>query len=604
MTRKTIICCIFSTVTFIGIMLFLWLGCPHYLLYHEQYQLFLLSWNYFSNSIVEPGGLANYISEFIVQFYYVPLYGSILTALILTLIQVFTGAACRHCNLPMTAYILSALPPVIYLGAMGDENILLSFAVAMLLSSLSLFCISFLKQRSIISETLIIILLFTLLYWIAGPIAFSFIVAAGILRRKYISILIGIIAGTGIVWCIQSFGFEQFPMSRLMQGINYYRIPEVYPTILYVAAAVAALIPSITLIKLPSTSRDSGEKHAEKIALPAAIATVIFALIYIPSSFDKEKGRVLEYNALVRQGRWTDIIEKAGNEAPTDNFSLQAVNLALAMTGELNESMFRFPQKGIESLIGKDRLDNTSQLITAEALYRLGLSNIAFSTTFDLQEAIMNDRKSGRLMKRMAECMLINGNYKVAEKYIRFLRNTIFYSEWAKNAEKLLGDDKAVEAHPTYGPLRRNNFRKVAFYDHFQLDKILAMQAFDNGGVNPFAWQYFCGVAMLNGDLNALSSGYTYLFEKFGAQPIPRHVQEAIALGWTFSHASFDGIPFQLSSEVKQQTAALAQAVTQNQKDPRSWSQAAPGSYGVYYLTNAMSGKSSTATKEYQHTHE
>ncbi len=92
-----------STLVFVGIMLFLWLGCPQYLMYQEQYQLFLFTGDYFLETVAVPGGFADYISEFVVQFFYVPLYGAIAAAFILTLSQVFLGLACRNCNLAVAS---------------------------------------------------------------------------------------------------------------------------------------------------------------------------------------------------------------------------------------------------------------------------------------------------------------------------------------------------------------------------------------------------------------------------------------------------------------------------------------------------------------------
>lgn len=542
-----------------------------------------------------PGGLADYLSEFVVQFYYVPLYGSMLTALVLTITQAALGLAFRRSALQETAYVLSAIPSVIYLGAMADENILLSFAVAMMLTSLFILILSLSETKSATVDTIALIAGFALLYWLAGPFAFIFIAAGGIMRRRLISAVIAFATAFAIVWAIDRLWLAQYPLSRLLLGINYYRVPEIYPLPFYVIAA-AYIIAAATVILPPSVSR-----------FPKAIATaavIVFAVMYVPLCYNSEKGRVLAYDSLVRQGRWNDIIAKAEKERPSDIFSLQALNLALGMTGQLTENMFRFNQQGVEGLIGKNRLDNTTQLITAEALYRLGLTNIAFSTTFDLQEAIMNDRKSGRMMKRMAECMLINGNYKVAAKYIAMLRPTLFYSDWAKQAESLLNNDRAVETHPVYGPMRRNAFRKVAFYDHTQLDKILAMHAVDSEGANTLAWQYFCAAAMLKGELATLTGIYNYSSRQFSAGPIPRHVQEALAMYWTFSHSSFDSVPFPISGEVQRLTADLAQAVMRNQNNPSAWQAAAPGSFGVYFLTNARRQQASEQTQQYQHTHE
>lgn len=594
MRHRIIFFSIYASILFFGSFLFLWLLYPQYLLYQEQNQLFLFTGSYFAHAMAVPGGFADYLSEFVVQFYYIPLYGALLTALVLTLSQVFLGLACRRCAMSGVAFALAAIPPVLYLGSMGDENTLLSLAVAIMLTNLFIFLLTLSKSSTVVFGTLTFIVGFCILYWLAGPVAFIFPVAGGLVRRRPLSAAVGIILSWLIVLAIHRLWFEQYPLGSLMLGINYYRIPEVYPPMFFIILGATAAVPLVTLIN---------KQMKDVISYTVAAAVTLFAIIYVPASFDKDKSRMLAYDSLVRQGRWTDIIERAKKEKPSDTFSLQALNLALGMTGQLTESMFQYDQKGIEGLIGMDRLDNTTQLITAEALFRLGLTNIAFSTTFDLQEAIMNDRKSGRMMKRMAECMIVNGNYEVAAKYIRFLSHSLFYKDWAHKAESLLYNDSAVEAHPIYGPLRRNAFPKEAFYDYTQLEKILAMLALDSGNTNALAWDYFCAASMLKGDLPTLAGVYNYASERLGPNPIPRHVQEAIAMYWTSGHQSFEGLPFPLSLDVQQQTAALAQAVMGNKNNPAAWQAAAPGSYGVYFLRNSYQPKSSSSP-EYQPTHE
>ncbi|MDE6512422.1 MAG: hypothetical protein K2L00_10090 [Muribaculaceae bacterium] len=592
MTRGLTFNIIYSAVLFTGFFLFLWLGCPQYLLYQEQNQLFLFTGSYLTHAISVPGGFADYISEFIVQFYYVPLYGALAAALVLTLSQVFLGLACRRCSMPATAYVVAALPAVLYLGAMGDENMLMSFGVAMTLTTLFIYLSTLSGATGFLSGMLPAFAGFCVLYWLAGPFAFIFISSWCILRRwsACVLLLIALLA----VYAVHRLWFEQYPLSALTLGMNYYRIPEAYPGMFFMIVGATAAVPLITCLKTEVKAW---------IPYAAAAGIAVFAVAYVPVSFDKDKSRILVYDSLVRQGRWGDIIGRARKEQPSDPFSLQALNLALGMTGQLTESMFTYSQKGMEGLIGTGRLDNTSQLVTAEAFYRLGLTNIAFSTTFDLQEAIMNDRKSGRHMKRLAECMLINGKYDVAAKYIGLLRNSLFYRDWALEAGKLLDNDNAVEAHPVYGPLRRNAFTKEGFYYHSLLDKILAMLVLDGKGNNRLAWDYFCATAMLKGDLATLAGVCNFHTERFGPQPLPRHVQEALAMYWTFSHPSFDGLPFPVSREVQQETAALAKAVTDNKNNPAAWRNAAPGSYGVYFLNHSDSAKPAAAP-EYQPTHE
>ena len=71
----------------IAIFLFWLLGYPEAMNYQEQNQLFLTTTDYFFQSMAVPGGMADYISEFIVQLYYLPWLGAMATGVIYALMQ-------------------------------------------------------------------------------------------------------------------------------------------------------------------------------------------------------------------------------------------------------------------------------------------------------------------------------------------------------------------------------------------------------------------------------------------------------------------------------------------------------------------------------------
>ena len=72
-----------------GVAVMLFWAVPYMagLCFQEQYQMFLFDTNYFLERIVLPGGLADYISEFLVQFYYMPVLGGAFIGLLLIGIQ-------------------------------------------------------------------------------------------------------------------------------------------------------------------------------------------------------------------------------------------------------------------------------------------------------------------------------------------------------------------------------------------------------------------------------------------------------------------------------------------------------------------------------------
>ena len=60
----------FSVILWLSVFLFWGRFYPSHLSYQEQLQLFLFDTDYLIEHLIIPGGLAEYISEFLVQFYY------------------------------------------------------------------------------------------------------------------------------------------------------------------------------------------------------------------------------------------------------------------------------------------------------------------------------------------------------------------------------------------------------------------------------------------------------------------------------------------------------------------------------------------------------
>ena len=100
--------------------------------YQEQYQLFLFTPSYFTERMSVPGGLADYVAEFITQFYYVYALGAILLALVFFCLQRLTWVLMRRSGVSSSWYLLSFIPAVALWALMGNENVLLSFAIALL----------------------------------------------------------------------------------------------------------------------------------------------------------------------------------------------------------------------------------------------------------------------------------------------------------------------------------------------------------------------------------------------------------------------------------------------------------------------------------------
>lgn len=80
-----------------ALFLFMFLDSLAYLFpYHEQQQLFLYSRDYLEQWLAEPGGMGGYVAAFVTQFFYLPLTGKILFALLLSAIYLLPALLLRR----------------------------------------------------------------------------------------------------------------------------------------------------------------------------------------------------------------------------------------------------------------------------------------------------------------------------------------------------------------------------------------------------------------------------------------------------------------------------------------------------------------------------
>ena len=432
-----------SMLVGIGVFLFWYVGYPHALSYQEQYQLFLWTGDYFLERLNLPGGLADWLSEFIVQFYYVEWQGALLLTLLFVALQrlilwLLTHGGITQGTVPMC---LSLVPVALILWLMGDINVLLSLPAAIVLA-LALACIRLSKRFSWID-----VLILPVAYWLIGPAVWIYIVVRVLqLGWKHLW-------SAGWLVAVQLMAYAwllpQWPLQQVMTGLNYYRIPLQYPQW---------------------------------------------------SGYNKDMYELIRMDYLVRNECWDEIEKRAGEYQVKTAFWSNCVNLALAEKRLLADRMFDFYQSGEDALIMPRTRDLTSMLPSAEAFWRLGMVNSAQRYMFDTQESILNARKSGRCTKRIAECMIVNGHYQTAAKQLNLLKKSLFYRGWAVEAEALMKDEAKVNAHPVYGKLRQLRYKDNFLYSYDEMDKMFGL-LFLNNQENKMALDYFMAQMLLKGNL-------------------------------------------------------------------------------------------------------
>ena len=157
---------------------------------------------------------------------------------------------------------------------------------------------------------------------------------------------------------------------------------------------------------------------------------LLYIVIYKPVGGTMEE---LEYDFLLRQGKWNQIVDK-DQQNKTMLLSCQnAVRIALWKTGRLAPEYLQAcvmdPKAALSS--------RASAYMMSDIYIMIGQVGMAQRAAFEAMESIQDYDKSGRSLMRLTETSLITGHPEVALKYICLLERTLFYRSWARRMRPL-----------------------------------------------------------------------------------------------------------------------------------------------------------------------
>ena len=477
--------------------------------YREQLQLFQTTGDYIRSLLPRPGGMATYIGEFLTQFFNNYWLGAAIMSGMLTLFLLGCYRAIRRLTANMSAYAALALaftPLIALLLFFGNPDVTMNFVTA--LSSVMWATVLYLRldagnttaRRCMIRESVLTLLFTTLLYWLCGPATIIFTLLAIVsgcrhtdlpATYKAIPAIVSVLWLAANVWIWSP--VLPYPLTCQLIGIGYMMMPDALYVGEIIVVTLCILVPSMACLmaRLP-----------QKIMVPTLVGLELIALIILfPKSYNITTYRLIDYDYMVRANDWDGILRYSDAHDPDLPLSVSATNLAAAMTGQLDAIAFNYRQHGPEGLIPPFLKETLSSWNTGEILFQLGLVNSAQRFYFEGMEAIPNYNKSSRAIRRMAETAIIRGDYKLAEKYLTMLGNTLFYKNWAQRNLDLIRNPKNVENHPLYGTLRKRMIDEDYMFSEGELDKTLG-QLFLKDPTNTPAKQYLILYPLLQRDLD------------------------------------------------------------------------------------------------------
>jgi hypothetical protein len=501
--------------------------------YQENRSLFIYSGEFLRKFIVKPGGLLTYAGIFLTQGYFSPLYGSLLISiLVLSICLIFKAIIKRMGVTGAFSLFIILLPSVLLLLSQTQIEFPLQLSLGFFITALW-FLVSISSEGK--SSPFIIMLLFPLFFYVAGSFAliylgmyitFSLFYNNG--RQKYSGPLL--LLGYAILNIIVFSEIIFFQPLRTLLGypliLNESTKLTIYPAILGVLLIMYPLITKFSVF-----SRI--ERYKEWITAATIILLFPLLVFLLAKHHDPVITNVLKIEKYFYDRDWDSVISQYEKKPAENVVGQYYYNLALSEKGELCNRMFSGLQSsGPLSLSLEGSREQTFR--TIYFYYTIGLINQAHHLAYEL---MVQHGYTPENIKMLIKTELINGNYRIAERYINILKKTLYYRKDAGKYEKMLNNPQLVNTDPELG----NKIRLIPREDFFittndsrNIDLLLKA----NPG-NKKAFEYKIARFLLEKDIIAVVNEVSKM-KDFGYTTIPKHIEEAVVAYINFSKESPD----------------------------------------------------------------
>ena len=402
--------------------------------------------------LVRPGGLSEYVSAGLCQYYYYSYLGPLVVTSVALLMYFLS-----HCLIRIYGGrgggVLRFVPPVLLLIACNRYTFVLHNHVALVAALVGSVIYLFVAART--SRALVGFIVFAvtcvIVYCIAGGsymlLAILCVSFELLTRRRYLLgglyVLIALLVPLGGAWFFGiAFDDAYVRPSGLFPFDGTLGVTALWGLyVFFVLAAVAPLIRCATgwLARVSGAFRPSGKLQAACTAAVLVAASVLSALLTV----DRDVRRLLKANYLARMERWGELLEDVRRHRSQDYTPsvMLDINRALFETGQLGSGMFSYPQHpSVLFEIGSHAVDYKGG---CEVLLRLGRINEAEHAAL---EAVEINGERPETLRSLAVIYIVKDQVDTARVFLTMLSKDPIAGEWARETLRRLEDDPRMSS--------------------------------------------------------------------------------------------------------------------------------------------------------------
>lgn len=475
-------------------------------------------------SIFHPGGLREYVGDWLTQLFYYPWLGGTVMAL-MWMGSVFAVVKAFRLNGPWS--LLSVIPVFALLTSITElgywtfclkaPSYWFGPTVGLLCVSLMLWLYNSLPARwRYVALALWILVGYPVLGWYATLGTVLMLISTEYKPVKQaVSILLALLLPCIVLFFVYHDALHiHWREPMLLYGFHHLVNPEASSRLLEVPFWVMA----VSLVVMALIARVT-KVHDSRLA-SWCISLPLFALALYATSMMQYRNQNFRHELVMlrylEEGRWDDILQTMSNlqRHPTREMVLMK-DVALAHQGRLGDAAFSYDYRGVRPEMNIDLPIHMAHSAAPYFYYWLGLPNFAFVWCM---EDNIEYGLSPYFLKLMYRCSLANGEKHTAEKYRALLSKTLFYSDFHVSASELQSVHLFMTGHD-------NLTNDRGFSESFLMDR-LSHERFSNAKAQQVAVYY--AMLMRNGD--AFKQAVSRLDSLSHSKSLPVHFREAQAL--------------------------------------------------------------------------
>ncbi len=522
-----------------------------FLHFHSQQTGFLTTFSFFKTFIRYPGGPADYVAEFISQFFYFNGFGSLLIVLVAGLQGCIVLSVIRQAR-GNTAWGFSVFALVLLFGILVLSDYRYPYYASIRLLFAHGFTWIFLRLYRKYNRVSLVAwpaLAFLLFYMASGPALFMFTLSSVLillpgkpfnLKKAAAAILFLSFAGL-LPWFSYHFLFR-VALSDLYR-ITVVKHPELLAyTTWYQLYLCYALLPLLLLLfsfRLRSRERKPDIRTAKGKAVPKTAVKdktllfsglqfagiVLLGFFLFSKAHDPLKKNLLTIEYYADHGQWHELLNTAEKIAVYDFRVNFQINRAYAHLGQLPDRLFNYPQLlGVKALFYDNTNINGSLTMPNSDLYfDLGFMSESQHWAFEAQTLMPH---SPRILKRLVMIQLVNRKYQLAGQFLSVLGQNPLCRDWVRHFKPYCTDTLLAANDPLIAEKRRFNPSRVYVHTH-ALDDLKLL--YDTNPENRLAYDYLLAHCMLSSGFEDFIR-YLSLYPELNRKPLPRSWEEALSV--------------------------------------------------------------------------